>query len=250
MVLSGEEEREYITKIKTGDEQARAEFIEINIPLVKSIAIRFLRCSSGHSFTLNDLVNEGIIGMIEALNDFDLTRGTKFSTYAVPRIKVAIKRGVDANGYLISVPENKSDKIREKTKKQDFNYGDYLNGDTTEGEWYAFCALQRPIYLDGYGKESEVESNYFLLPPVMPISQSILEKEEDVEIVEKLLKCLTVKQREITGLYAGLDGQPYPLRKAAVAASKGISAVLVNDTILQSIEKMRRAARIMGLSYP
>ena len=83
----------------------------------------------------------------------------------------------------------------------------------------------------------------------MPTSQSILEEDEDAKIVKKLLECLTVNQKEITSLYAGLNGQPFPLRKAAIAALEGISAVLVNDTILQSIKKMRRAARRMGLCY-
>ena len=81
-VLSNEEEQELLIKIKNGDEIAREKFINGNLRLVLSVVQRF----GGRGEQADDLFQIGCIGLIKAIDNFDLTQGVQFSTYAVPMI--------------------------------------------------------------------------------------------------------------------------------------------------------------------
>ena len=81
-VLSQEEKRKLLIKIKNGDEEARSIFINGNLRLVLSIIQRF----RGRGDSIDDLFQIGCIGLIKAIDNFDLTQGVQFSTYAVPMI--------------------------------------------------------------------------------------------------------------------------------------------------------------------
>lgn len=81
-VLSNEEKDELLKKIKDGDEEARKEFINGNLRLVLSVIQRFL----GRGEQADDLFQIGCVGLIKAIDNFDLSQGVQFSTYAVPMI--------------------------------------------------------------------------------------------------------------------------------------------------------------------
>ena len=81
-LLKPKQAKELLTKIKAGDEQARETFIKGNLRLVLSIVQRFNQ--SGEN--LDDLFQIGCIGMIKAIDNFDITLNVQFSTYAVPMI--------------------------------------------------------------------------------------------------------------------------------------------------------------------
>lgn len=85
-----------ISKAKEGDEEALSRLVEENTGLVRSIAIRF----SGRGVDFEDLCQLGHIGMIKAIRNFDLERGTAFSTYAVPLIMGEIKRFLRDDGEI------------------------------------------------------------------------------------------------------------------------------------------------------
>lgn len=87
-LLSNEEKESLFTKIKQGDLFAREEYIRGNLRLVLSIIQRF----SGNNENVDDLFQIGCIGLIKAIDNFDVTQGVKFSTYAVPMIIGEIKR--------------------------------------------------------------------------------------------------------------------------------------------------------------
>jgi RNA polymerase sigma factor for flagellar operon FliA len=74
---------------RTMDPQTRDRMLKQYLPLVKNVASR-MALGFPKSVELNDLVNTGVIGLIEAFNNFDPARGVKFETYAVPRIRGAI----------------------------------------------------------------------------------------------------------------------------------------------------------------
>lgn len=81
-VLTSDEKRELFIKIKSGDEKARNLFINGNLRLVLSVIQRFRnRCESA-----DDLFQVGCVGLIKAIDNFDLSQGVQFSTYAVPMI--------------------------------------------------------------------------------------------------------------------------------------------------------------------
>ena len=99
-LLSREEERKLFVKIKAGDGAARDYLIECNITLVKSLAVRY----GGHSLSQEDLIQEGILGLIKAVKQFDPLRGHRFSTYATPSIRQAIRRALQVKDHLIRLP--------------------------------------------------------------------------------------------------------------------------------------------------
>ena len=81
-LISTEEKRILIDKIKKGDQQAREKFIQGNLRLVLSVIKRFY----GKGENVDDLFQVGCIGLIKAIDNFDVTQNVQFSTYAVPMI--------------------------------------------------------------------------------------------------------------------------------------------------------------------
>ena len=95
-VLKEEEKEELFAKIKQGDMQARETYIKGNLRLVLSVIKRF----SGNSENADDLFQIGCIGLIKSIDNFDLTMGVKFSTYAVPMIIGEIRRYLRDNNAI------------------------------------------------------------------------------------------------------------------------------------------------------
>lgn len=95
-VLSLEEMLELFNRYHNGDEQAKEELINGNLKLVLSV----LKSFSGRTLDLDDLFQVGVIGLIKAIDNFDLTHQVRFSTYAVPMIIGEIKRYLRDNSSL------------------------------------------------------------------------------------------------------------------------------------------------------
>ena len=101
-LLSKEEEQELFKRIKNGDIEARQEAIEKNLRLVVSIAKRY----SIYNYPLLDLIQEGNLGLMKAIEKFDYTKGFRFSTYATWWIKQFITRAIEDKINTIRIPSN------------------------------------------------------------------------------------------------------------------------------------------------
>ena len=95
-LLSAEEKVELMKKVKQGDSQARQTFIQGNLRLVLSIIKRFY----GKGENLDDLFQVGCVGLIKAIDNFDLSQNVQFSTYAVPMIVGEIRRHLRDNNSI------------------------------------------------------------------------------------------------------------------------------------------------------
>jgi RNA polymerase primary sigma factor len=103
-LLTREQEVELMRRIERGDRDARDLLVNSNLRLVVSIAKRY----QGHDVPLLDLIQDGILGLIRAVEKFDWRRGYKFSTYATWWIKQAVQRGIDNRSRLIRLPTHVS----------------------------------------------------------------------------------------------------------------------------------------------
>ncbi|HTW13284.1 MAG TPA: RNA polymerase sigma factor RpoD/SigA, partial [Solirubrobacteraceae bacterium] len=99
-LLTAAEEIELAKRIEKGDLEAKARMINANLRLVVSQARRY----QGHGLPLEDLVQEGMLGLIRAVEKFDWRKGYKFSTYGILWIRQAIQRGLQNSGRTIRVP--------------------------------------------------------------------------------------------------------------------------------------------------
>lgn len=160
-LLSKKEKEELFIKIKAGDEQARQIFIKGNLRLVLSVIQRF----HGRGESADDLFQVGCVGLIKAIDNFDLSQNVQFSTYAVPMIVGEVKRYLrDNNSIRVSRSVRdlayKAIQVREKYNKE---YGrepkveEIAKELGVEKEEIAFSfdaiqdpvSLQEPVYNDG-----------------------------------------------------------------------------------------------------
>jgi len=99
-LLGPEQEVELARRVKQGDDAAKRKLIESNLRLVVSVAKVYSRCG----MSISDLVQEGNLGLMRAVECYDPERGFRFSTYAVAWIKQATSRAIERNGRLIRGP--------------------------------------------------------------------------------------------------------------------------------------------------
>ena len=142
-LITAEEEIEYALRAQNGDEKARQKLIKANLRLVPYTAKNFI----GRGLPFLDLIQEGNIGLMNAIPDFDTTLGFKFSTYATYWIRQAITRAIANQGSLIRKPAYIVDKIY-VVKKNIENLANKLNRQPTPDEIATVIILNKNIEIN------------------------------------------------------------------------------------------------------
>ncbi len=135
-LLTAAEEIELAKKIERGDLEAKERMINSNLRLVVSQARRY----QGHGLEMGDLVQEGMLGLIRAVEKFDWRRGFKFSTYGTLWIRQAIQRGLQNHGRTIRVPVHVAQR-QVKVRKLESELSTKLGREPTDEEIAAVAEL-------------------------------------------------------------------------------------------------------------
>ena len=136
-LLTAAEEIELAKRIERGDLEAKERMINANLRLVVSQARRY----QGHGLEMGDLVQEGMLGLIRAVEKFDWRRGFKFSTYGTLWIRQAIQRGLQNHGRTIRVPVHVSQR-QVKVRKIESDLNTKLGREPTDEEIAVVAGLE------------------------------------------------------------------------------------------------------------
>lgn len=167
-LLTKEEEKNLFERLRNGDESAKDVLVECNIRLVDKVAAGFLK--SGVEF--DDLVQEGLIGLLTAIDKFDHTKGYKFSTYATWYIQQSMRRYIGNYGKIIRLPIHINEKINRILKAR------YL----IEQKKGSLATTEEISRLTGYTEE-EIEGYLSYAADVISLNQYVNDERVDAELI-------------------------------------------------------------------
>ena len=246
--LSARRRRELERMIDEGT-RARERFIRANLRLVVSIAKRF----AGQGMPLLDLIQEGNLGLITAVERFDWRRGFKFSTYATWWIRQAIQRGIANKAHTVRLPIHVNDQVRRVMAKR-VELTQKLGHDPSDREVARAAkvplervpellrlarnrrtaSLHQPIGEMGDEELGNLIEDVAAETPYEAVEESLLRD----ELEEALVTVLDERERAVLAMRFGLDdGEPMTLRDTATEL--GLSHERVRQVERAALEKLR-----------
>jgi RNA polymerase primary sigma factor len=253
-LLTADEEVELAKKVERGDHEAKERMINSNLRLVVSIAKRY----QGHGIALLDLIQEGVIGLIRAVEKFDWRRGFKFSTYATWWIRQAVQRGVANKARTIRIPTHIVEReqrinraVRELTVK--------LGHEPTDAEIAkrtrlsvkhvrearsaprAVTSLDKPLGQEGGATYGELFAGDHAVP------------EDEVEVslredaLRRAVRKLPEREREVITLRYGLNGDVTPKSLDEIGKRLNITRERVRQIETSALERLSMARELEGV---
>lgn len=222
-LLDYEQERELAQKIETGDERAKEEMTNANLRLVVSVAKHYVR---GSNMSLLDLIQEGNVGLIKAVEKFDYHKGFKFSTYATWWIRQAITRAIADQSRTIRIPVHMKEQMNRISNCSRKFWGD--NGrEPTTAELADLMGMKKEkmeeivkLYEDTIsldtpiGEEADSVLMDFISDETMSKQFSSAEHKMLKEQLDGALATLTEREQKIIRMRYGLeDGRIWTLQE-------------------------------------
>lgn len=250
-VLSKEEEIYYIKKIQQGDKEAYDYFIKSNLRLVVSIAKSYY-----HNTTMSfeDIIQEGNIGLINAISKFDLAEGCRFSTCATPWIKQSISRALINNSKTIRLPAHKTQLVKHmKNFIKEYNDKNHSEPTVTQVAKHfsisekavleVFPYLNECISLDApleTDDKTTVSETIQDVKNISPEEKAILKNRS--QIILSVLETLSEQEKNIIIMRFGLiDGIPKTLDE--VGAYYEVTKERIRQIEEKALRKLRQPIR-------
>lgn len=250
-LLTAEEEIKLSRQIKKGNEQARKQMIRANLRLVINIAKRYMYL--GIPFL--DLIEEGNLGLMKAVDKFDSRKGFRFSTYGAWWIRQAITRSISEQGRMIRVPvymndliakwKKRKERLSQKLKRppSDKEIAERLKLPQDKVEQINFWMSTTTSSLDApIGEESEAQVSDLIEDEGAQAPDAGISLIMERERVRGLLDIMSEREREILDMRFGLlDGQPHTL--AEVAKKLGVSRERIRQIEEAALNKLKKFVR-------
>jgi RNA polymerase primary sigma factor len=248
-LLSAEQERALAVRVQAGDRAARDHMVRANLRLVVSVAQQY----ANRGLSLADLIEEGNLGLLNAVSRFDPSRNTRFSTYATFWIKQAIRQGLIKTGTTVRIP-NYMVQLVSKWRQASNTLTDLLGRAPTPEEIAVHLQLSKKrfefvqqalrvntciVSFDEIGGAGQEESARYQEP--LPADEEP-EQRESVHRVRAMLAGMDAKHATVLRMRFGLDDDgPKTLRE--IGSRLGLSSERVRQIERAALDKLGRRLR-------
>jgi RNA polymerase primary sigma factor len=249
--MTVEEEREVARRAKSGDEKALDQLVRANLRFVVSVAKRYVN----QGMPIEDLINDGNLGLVKAAKRFDVDRGYKFISYAVWWIRQSILQSLSNNSRIVRVPLNRAGvlfKIGRATRELDQDLGRLPTPeeiaeriDLPLDEVIETMNIPNTyVSLDERLSEDENDNTFVdYLEDDAVVSPDVYTDREMLSVdLAKALKTLTDRERKIMEMYYGLNGEE-PATLEEIGKRLGLTRERIRQVKEHAIQRLRHQSR-------